>query len=354
MDASAIEEIAARHPAAFRSSFWKRYSAPIGILACILYTLYCWWFFSVGAVLQQANWRLAGAYLADWVSYEIRPDIEFQNGYLTIGYSRFSELGRESQSGLGDQGDGDHRAAGRGQARAGPAPAKPATDSFMAPGAPTAENPAPTAGEAASAAPRSVREEAIVKATVELGNGRIVVTPRSDHRHARRRNGGPRYRQGRLRDAALAAARLDRAAQAGRDRLCLVRRFRPRRSAERRGGGLEALPRLGQLRVRHQFAVLGKVVWRGRLADRLGSAHRSGAVERLARLGQHLEQQRMAAWRRLAEAAADHRHGLRRHGVRVDRGVPAGLRWRPATSRRTALPTRGSSASSISCARSTC
>ena len=93
MDASAIKEIAARHPLAFRSSFWKHYSAPIGILACILYTLYCWWFFSVGAVLQHANWRLAGAYLADWVSYEIRPDIEFQNGYLTIGYSRFSELG---------------------------------------------------------------------------------------------------------------------------------------------------------------------------------------------------------------------------------------------------------------------
>ena len=47
----------------------------------------------------------------------------------------------------------------------------------MAPGAPTAENPAPAAGEAAPAAPKSVREEAIVKATVDLGNGKIVVTP---------------------------------------------------------------------------------------------------------------------------------------------------------------------------------
>ena len=93
MDTAAIDDIVARHPAAFKASFWKRYSAPIGILLCILYTLYCWWFFSVGAVLQQANWRLAGAYLADWVSYEIRPDIEFGDGYLTIGYSKFSELG---------------------------------------------------------------------------------------------------------------------------------------------------------------------------------------------------------------------------------------------------------------------
>ena len=176
MDASAIKEIAARHPLAFRSSFWKRYSAPIGILACILYTLYCWWFFSVGAVLQHANWRLAGAYLADWVSYEIRPDIEFQNGYLTIGYSRFSELGANPNPDWVIK----EMATIERQVEARPAPAqaaKPATDSFMAPGAPTAENAAPTAGEAASAAPGSVREEAIVKATVELGNGRIVVTP---------------------------------------------------------------------------------------------------------------------------------------------------------------------------------
>ena len=164
-------------PVAFRPSFWKRYSAPIGILACILYTLYCWWFFSVGAVLQQANWRLAGTYLADWVSYEIRPDIEFQDGYLTIGYSRFSELGAQPQSGLGGQGDGDHRPAGRGQAGTGGRRRSPPRNSFMAPGAATAENRAPTAGEAAPAAPKSVREEAIVKATVDLGSGQIVVTP---------------------------------------------------------------------------------------------------------------------------------------------------------------------------------
>jgi len=93
MNAETVNANAVRHPAAFRTSIWKRYAAPLGILACVLYTLYCWWFFSVGVVLEKANWNLAGAYLADWVSYEIRPDIEFQNGYLTIGYSRFSELG---------------------------------------------------------------------------------------------------------------------------------------------------------------------------------------------------------------------------------------------------------------------
>ncbi|TIX76910.1 MAG: phosphonate ABC transporter, permease protein PhnE, partial [Mesorhizobium sp.] len=93
MNADAIDDIAARHPDAFRRSLWKRYAVPIGILLCILYTFYCSWFFSIATVLEKANWNLAGAYLADWVSYEIRPDIEFKDSYLTIDYSRFSKLG---------------------------------------------------------------------------------------------------------------------------------------------------------------------------------------------------------------------------------------------------------------------
>jgi phosphonate transport system permease protein len=176
MDTAAIDDIVARHPAAFKASFWKRYSAPIGILLCILYTLYCWWFFSVGAVLQQANWRLAGAYLADWVSYEIRPDIEFGDGYLTIGYSKFSELGAHPNPDwvIKEMATIDRKVEAKPAAAAA---AKPADNSFMAQGAPTAENPAGAAGEAAPAAPQSVRKEAIVKATVDLGDGSIVVTP---------------------------------------------------------------------------------------------------------------------------------------------------------------------------------
>ena len=184
MDASAIKEIAARHPAAFRSSFWKRYSAPIGILACILYTLYCWWFFSVGAVLQHANWRLAGAYLADWVSYEIRPDIEFQNGYLTIGYSRFSELGANPNPDWVIK----EMATIERQVEARPAPAqaaKPATDSFMAPGAATAENPAPTAGEGGIGCARKRARGSDRQGDRRTRQRQDRRDARSDHRHAR-------------------------------------------------------------------------------------------------------------------------------------------------------------------------
>jgi phosphonate transport system permease protein len=174
MNTEAIDAIVARHPEAFRISIWKRYSAPFGILACVLYSLYCFWFFSVGAVLEKANWHLAGIYLADWVSYEIRPDIEFGDGYLTIGYSRFSELGAHPNPDwvIKETAKIDRRVEAR---PAAVQPAKPADNSLMAPGAATAETAAPQQQE--EAAPQSVREEVVVKATVELGNGEIIVTP---------------------------------------------------------------------------------------------------------------------------------------------------------------------------------
>ncbi len=181
MDANAIAEVATRHPDAFRPSFWKRFSMPLGILACVVYTLYCWWFFSVGAVLDNANWRLAGAYLADWVSYEIRPDIELHDGYLTIGYSRFSELGPNPDP---DWVVKEMATIERPVERAATPSAEAGSSSagsFMAPGAPTGGSTAPAEGTAQRdgepEALATVREEAIVKATVKLGNGEIAVAP---------------------------------------------------------------------------------------------------------------------------------------------------------------------------------
>ncbi|RWN53144.1 phosphonate ABC transporter, permease protein PhnE [Mesorhizobium sp.] len=177
MNAAAINDIAARHPDAFRRSLWKRYATPIGILLCILYTFYCAWFFSVAAVLEKANWNLADAYLADWVSYEIRPDIEFKDNHLTIDYSRFSKLGSNPDPDWVAK----QMAVIERQVEAAPAPAiatnKSSQDSFMAPGAPTAENPAAPSGQSAAAVPETVRENAVVAATVTLADGQIAVTP---------------------------------------------------------------------------------------------------------------------------------------------------------------------------------
>jgi phosphonate transport system permease protein len=176
MEAQAINDIAARYPDAFRPSFWRRYSAPLAILACALYTLYCWWFFSVSAVLATANWGLAGNYLADWISYEIRPDVEIHDGHLTIAYSKYSELGPNPNPDWVIK----EMATIERRVETGSGVAAPSTGSsggsFMAPGAPTAETAlgAPTPRDAV---PQTVRQEAIVKATVKLGSGEIVIAP---------------------------------------------------------------------------------------------------------------------------------------------------------------------------------
>ena len=44
----------------------------------VAYLAFAWWFFAVGAVLAGGNWGIAGTYLADWVSYEDRPQIDFK------------------------------------------------------------------------------------------------------------------------------------------------------------------------------------------------------------------------------------------------------------------------------------
>ncbi|MEO0547856.1 MAG: sulfotransferase [Pseudomonadota bacterium] len=88
-----IADLQARHEEVFRPPFLRRYGLLLAFAFCAFYSVYCWWFFGVGKVLERANWGIAGTYLADWVSYEVRPDVEFEDGYLEITYPRFSPLG---------------------------------------------------------------------------------------------------------------------------------------------------------------------------------------------------------------------------------------------------------------------
>jgi hypothetical protein len=93
LTADQIEDIERRHPDAFRQPFFKRFAYPIAVVVLALYTVYAWWFFSIGSVISNGNWNIAGAYLADWVSYEVRPDVEYKTGDIEITYPRFSPLG---------------------------------------------------------------------------------------------------------------------------------------------------------------------------------------------------------------------------------------------------------------------
>lgn len=85
-----MQAIADRHPGVVTGSWRKSligWAVSCGIVA---YLAFAWWFFAVGAVLSAGNWGIAGTYLADWVSYEIRPQVEFENDRLDVSYARFS------------------------------------------------------------------------------------------------------------------------------------------------------------------------------------------------------------------------------------------------------------------------
>jgi len=93
--ADEILDIKSRHPEVFSRTFMKRFAAPLVLLALVLYTLYAAWFFSFVKVMREGNWDIAGTYLADWVSYEIRPDIDYRTGEIKVKFPRFSPLGED-------------------------------------------------------------------------------------------------------------------------------------------------------------------------------------------------------------------------------------------------------------------
>lgn len=88
-----VADIQTRYPEVFKSNPIKRFR-PLLVLAIVgLYFVYVWSFFSMTQVLEKANWSIAGNYLADWVSYETRPDIEFEDGYLAVEFPKYDALG---------------------------------------------------------------------------------------------------------------------------------------------------------------------------------------------------------------------------------------------------------------------
>jgi phosphonate transport system permease protein len=97
MNAVDMEAISARHPDLVHSSLRQRLALPISIALITAYLAFCWWFFAVGKVLGMANWEIAGAYLADWVSYEERPDIKVAPDGMTVTFPNNSALGKNPQ-----------------------------------------------------------------------------------------------------------------------------------------------------------------------------------------------------------------------------------------------------------------
>ena len=185
------EALAARHPDIFSTSLGKRLTAWLIAGGTVLYLIFVWWFFSIGAIFANANWGIAGVYMADWVSYEIRPNIEFRENHLEVSFPRFSPLGDNPNPDWLEKTNAvveiraDISPAQSGGATSGAgflgtldgANAKGGSSSFLGPvgggsaNAPSAETPS------ADGAAGSRREEAVVGAGVQFGESLVEIAP---------------------------------------------------------------------------------------------------------------------------------------------------------------------------------
>ncbi|WP_309083495.1 phosphonate ABC transporter, permease protein PhnE [Chelativorans sp.] len=171
--------LASRHPEIFTGSLRRRLAGWLIGGGIALYLVFAWWFFSVGAIFANANWGIASAYMADWVSYEVRPDIELGEDHLEISFPRFSPLGdnpdpdwltrKTAVVAISAKTDGAaSSAAGAGSGFMGaiePAPPEGGSTGFLGP---LGGNEAAVSTLPPADAP-SRREEAVVEASVAFG-----------------------------------------------------------------------------------------------------------------------------------------------------------------------------------------
>ncbi|EHS52453.1 phosphonate ABC transporter, inner membrane subunit [Rhizobium sp. PDO1-076] len=176
-NAAELNRLAERYPHVLQRSLWQRFNVPISVGLIVLYLSFSWWFFAFGKTISEANWGIAGNYLADWVSFEIRPDFEIAaDGAINIVYSRFDPIGPNPNP---DWINAERQSVTRTIAAepatqaAVPAAKAPSAFSFMPKPAD-----APTAAVAAQAAPTTVTEDVITHAAVTLGSAaRVDITP---------------------------------------------------------------------------------------------------------------------------------------------------------------------------------
>lgn len=185
--AEEISGIVARHPDVFNRPFIVRHGKAVAALAVALYLIFAWNLFAVGQVFQRGNWDIAGSYLADWVSYEVRPDIGYQDGWLEIEFPRFSPLGNDPKPDWLAIDEAEVTVLAKAETRADAAASTPSTGflvpgakgtatGFMAPGAATGDSGA-APGSAETAAPVSEQKLLPVRAKVDMGSGSVLVEP---------------------------------------------------------------------------------------------------------------------------------------------------------------------------------
>ena len=183
IDTAAIADYEARFPQVFRQPFWKRYGSLLAIAVSLLYGAYCWWFFSMGDVLGNARWQIAGAYLADWVSWEAQFEVEIEpQNAMQVVWPRFSPMGEHPDPDW-LRAERETRTFAVEKKVSEPAASASAAQSFVAPGrdhAPVSSQAqtsfmAPGASLSGSAQPEAAESETVERNIVTRAD--ITITP---------------------------------------------------------------------------------------------------------------------------------------------------------------------------------
>jgi phosphonate transport system permease protein len=61
--------------------------------ALVGYAIYAAWFLDLGSLLQGGKWERGASYMADWISYEIRPQLKFAGDKIDVSFARFDPIG---------------------------------------------------------------------------------------------------------------------------------------------------------------------------------------------------------------------------------------------------------------------
>lgn len=179
MNAMDMRDIEMRYPQFLKRGFWDRFRVPVAAVAVLLYFVFCWWFFAIGHVISSSNWNLASYYLADWVSYEVRPDVEIApDGTMQIKFQKYSPLGSDPHPDWVDAKTESVTHAVAEQANVTVAPAKQSTSSFsfMKPDS----NSAPTAAAPTDAQPQMVTEKVVTHATIRINASTLITLSKGE------------------------------------------------------------------------------------------------------------------------------------------------------------------------------
>jgi phosphonate transport system permease protein len=172
-----MEAVANRYPHLVTEPLAKRLRMPLIALCGLLYFAFAYWFFAIGAVFTNGNWTIAGSYLADWVSYEERPDIKIRpDGYMTVTFPNNSGLGADPKPEWLKKDESSITRTETVLDTTAPTAEKPKSAfNFMAPTVSGEENP----GTAATPQTHEITETVVSRALVEFSSSTSIEVTRT-------------------------------------------------------------------------------------------------------------------------------------------------------------------------------